>query len=282
MSSAPVTTLSSTQNKAGSCWRRAAIALACVATALSAGAAEPGAEVMLFGVFHFANPGQDAVRAEQIDVGTPTSQAYLDDLAQRLCAFKPTVILLEYRPSEDAHYQKQFAAYRAGQFTLTSNENHQIGFRVAKRCGVERIHGFDEGQVPWKAGPLFEYMKRSDPAMQAMFEGLMARLSKEETEAHRRLPLRELLLRSNDPARDRANKDLYLLSNAAGAGAGFEGADAAASWWHRNFRMYANIQHHARPGERVLVVAGQGHTAILRDLLAIDQRLKAQDIRGFL
>ena len=34
------------------------------------------AEVMLFGVFHFANPGHDVVKTEQINVMTEENQAY--------------------------------------------------------------------------------------------------------------------------------------------------------------------------------------------------------------
>ncbi|MDZ7684441.1 MAG: DUF5694 domain-containing protein [Gammaproteobacteria bacterium] len=41
---------------------------------------------------------------------------------------------------------------------------------------------------------------------------------------------------------------------------------ATASWWHPgDFRMYALVQRAARPGERVFVLAGSGHIAILRD-----------------
>ena len=39
------------------------------------------------------------------------------------------------------------------------------------------------------------------------------------------------------------------------------GADASASWWQRNFRMYALIQQHAQPGARDIAIGGQGHTA---------------------
>ena len=59
-------------------------------------------------------------------------------------------------------------------------------------------------------------------------------------------------------------------------------ADATARWWHRNFRMYANVQRYATTGERILVVAGQGHTAILRDLLEIDGRISARDVHPYL
>lgn len=38
----------------------------------------------------------------------------------------------------------------------------------------------------------------------------------------------------------------------------------------------------AAPRHRVLVVAGQGHTAILKDLLAIDGEREAVDVRPHL
>ena len=47
-------------------------------------------------------------------------------------------------------------------------------------------------------------------------------------------------------------------------------------------RMYANIRKHARAGERVLVLGGQGHVAILRDLLELDADRQAVDIREYL
>jgi hypothetical protein len=46
--------------------------------------------------------------------------------------------------------------------------------------------------------------------------------------------------------------------------------------------MYANLQKLAGPGERVVAIAGQGHTAILKQLLAIDQRLQAVAADDFL
>jgi hypothetical protein len=75
--------------------------------------------------------------------------------------------------------------------------------------------------------------------------------------------------------------DLYIATNAIGAGDGYSGADSSASWWHRNFRMYANIQKLATPGERIIVIGGAGHTAILKQLLEIDQRLIGVDVHPF-
>ena len=241
------------------------------------------AEVLLFGVFHFANPGRDVVRVDQVDVSTAANQLYLDGLAQRLCEFRPTTILLELDRARESDIRNQLDSYNAGESELPgTNEIYQIGFRVAKACGVEKIYGFDESEIGWDAEPLFEYLEKSAPDLLAAFNAEIARLQAAEAAAHRERSLRELLVRANDPEQDRLNKDFYLFTNAAGAGLGFEGADAAARWWHRNFRMYANIQRYATAGERVLVVAGQGHTAILRDLLGIDRRIRGRDIHAYL
>ena len=241
------------------------------------------AEVLLFGVFHFANPGRDVVRVDQVDVSTAANQLYLDGLAQRLCEFRPTTILLELDRARESDIRNQLDSYNAGESELPgTNEIYQIGFRVAKACGVEKIYGFDESEIGWDAEPLFEYLEKSAPDLLAAFNAEIARLQAAEAAAHRERSLRELLVRANDPEQDRLNKDFYLFTSAAGAGLGFEGADAAARWWHRNFRMYANIQRYATAGERVLVVAGQGHTAILRDLLGIDRRIRGRDIHAYL
>jgi hypothetical protein len=245
-------------------------------------AQEPPAEVLLFGVFHFHNPGRDVVRVDQTDVSASDSQAYLQAMTERLCDFRPTVILLEFNRSNEPDIQRDLAAYRRRAFELGVNEIHQIGFRVAEKCDVDEVHGFDENEVGWDAEPLFEYLEESEPDLLEAFNADLAQLQAAEESAHRTLNLRELLIRANQPEQDRANKDLYLVTNAAGAGATFEGADAAARWWRRNFRMYANIQRYATLGERVLVVAGSGHAAILRDLLAIDRRIVGRDIRDFL
>ncbi len=170
----------------------------------------------------------------------------------------------------------------ARHFELPGNETYQIGFRVAERAGLSRVTCFDESAVGSDAQPMFDYMDMHEPeakkALEAEFQSIGATMDKEQAT----LPLAELLRLTNDPARDALNKSMYLRTNAVDAGGGFVGADAAASWWRRNFRMYANIQKVAAPGRRVIALVGQGHTAILKDLLAVDDRRSAEDVRAYL
>ncbi len=234
--------------------------------------AAPPARVMLIGLFHFDNPGLDAVKYKPLDVMKPTEQAYLQALTERIKGFKPTKVLLEYSRDSDALINRRYADYLAGKYELKVNEIYQLGFRIAKAAGLSRVHGFDERDPPGDDA-LWLYLPKEEPEIMKMLEGLIASMSTRMENEHRTLSLRDILVKSNSAEEDRANKDFYIMLNAVGADKGkFIGADASAQWWQRNFRMYANVQMHAQAGERVVVVAGSGHTAILRDLLRIDTR----------
>jgi Family of unknown function (DUF5694) len=260
-----------------------ATCLLCLA-ATSADASTPPApaKVMLVGTFHFANPGRDMVKSGVIDVTTKANQAYLDGLATRLAAFQPTDVLVECSPTDQGEYDAKFKDYVAGNFALPANENYQLGFRVAKAAGIAGVTCFDEDTIGWEAEPMFAYIEKNEPATRQALEAIYATLSADADREQSTLSLPQLLRLHNDPARDAFNKGLYLRTNDVDAGGGFAGADASASWWHRNFRMYANIQKAAAPGHRVIAVAGQGHTAILKDLLADDSQRQGEDVVGYL
>lgn len=240
------------------------------------------AKIMLMGVFHFGNPMQDLVKTDQINVMTPENQQYLEQLTDRMSQFVPTVVMLEFDPVNGKAIQEEYDQYLKDSFSLPSNEIYQIGFRVAKKSKLTTLHSFDEQTIEWNAQPLFDYMEAHDPETKSKFEALIEQIAKETEQAHATISLSELLVDANHEQKDSLNKYLYLFTNSMGAGQKFEGADAAASWWHRNFRMYANIQKIAAPGERVLVIGGQGHTAILKDLLKIDLDRESVDIIQYL
>ena len=236
-------------------------------------AAQP-AQVMLFGTFHFKDAGLDTVKVKDIDIFTGENQAYLEALTQRLQGFKPTRVLLEYNPDNDEAINERYREYLAGNYELGANEIYQLGFRIAKLAGHERVYSFDNREVGWEAEAMFEYAKKHDSPEMTTFNQIIETFTAESEQARATMSLKQLLQRQNDPENERMNMDLYLATNAIGAGDGYSGAISSASWWERNFYMYANIQKLAEPGERIIAIGGTGHMAILKQLLAIDRRLE--------
>jgi len=236
-------------------------------------------QAMMIGMFHFSNPGKDVVKVDKvIDVLSEESQAYLKGLSGRVTTeFNPTVVLLEYNPKNDAIIQQRYQDYLAGTYELGVNEVYQLGFRVAKQSGA-RIASFDERSVNWEAGPLFEALANGYPEINVKNKQWLADTTAEKAYDNANLSLQEMLQKLNRRETDLANIDSYLFTNVVGAGEGFEGAMASSSWWKRNFFMYAKIQAHSAPGERIFVIGGQGHTAILKQLLEADNHLKGVDV----
>src|ERR1044071_870934 len=109
-------------------------ALIAALVTLSAAPETPRAEVLVLGVYHMANPGRDIFNTKADDVLTPKRQAEIAQLIEALKKFKPTKVAIEADVySERA--PKQYADFLAGNYTLTRNENDQIGYRLAKELG---------------------------------------------------------------------------------------------------------------------------------------------------
>ena len=239
------------------------------------------AQIMLMGTFHFKDPGLDTVKHKDINIFKEESQQYLQEFTQRLAEFKPTRVLLEYSPESEAIVNQRYTDYLAGNYELGANEIYQLGFRIAKFAGLDGVQSFDNRGVEWQAEAMHEYAKQHNSPAMVTFNEIIERYTREDEKARAELDLRGLLIRSNSPENYLLNLNLYLATNVIGAGDGYSGADSSASWWHRNFRMYANIQKQASPGERIIVIGGSGHMAILKQLLEIDQGLAGVDVHKF-
>jgi len=79
------------------------------------------------------------------------------------------------------------------------------------------------------------------------------------------------------------NKNAYLeYINKMGAEDNYIGSEVVAKWWERNFKIMRNIDTIVEPGDRVFVLFGQGHTAILKDLYKHRSDMKYDDILEYL
>ena len=68
----------------------------------------------------------------------------------------------------------------------------------------------------------------------------------------------------NDPAFVGRSNGFYRTTLRIGAGAEQPGADLLTVWYRRNFLICANIIQRSRPGDRIVVLYGAGHSFLLR------------------
>jgi Family of unknown function (DUF5694) len=230
------------------------------------GAQPEKARVMILGTYHFHNPGADRAQFTVADPLSEPKQREIAEVVGQLERFRPTKIAIEWPPSRADSTNAQYARYRAGQFTLGSNEVHQLGFRLASRLGHERLYLVDYS----KGLPIDSMMKYAgvrDPEGAARFNAVIAEVEGMMSRMQREMTVGQILRYMNEPAMlDRALQ-VYVDMTTIGAGDGYIGARVAADWYDRNIHMFANLARATRPGDRVLLIVGQGHAPIIRHLV---------------
>jgi len=260
----------------------AMIALAAVTATASAQTPprpEPVAEVLILGTYHFANPGRDAYNARADNMLSERRQAEIAELLDGLAAFEPTMVAVE--AGRDSTVNDRYAAWRAGEAELTVNERQQIGFRMAGRMGLDRVAPVDADHRFMAYEDLaLAYQELAagedgkDPHLTEIETGMNAlgRGFTGETEARQAAhSVGEVLAWMNTDAALDANEDFYLAYQIRrwGPDGSAAGAHTVGNWYTRNILILQNLLYELedREGERVLLVIGQGHAAILRHLV---------------
>lgn len=242
----------------------------------SVGAAEPPkAEVMIVGVAHLI-ARRDIHNSVFTD--SPLSarrQAQIADIVARLARFHPTKVLIE-APFGDRKYAYQYRGYLAGRFTLGADEIYQYGFKLAARSGNGSIYPIDT----W--GPsIYDDSSPSGERIDAYLKTHFNSVKDPETDAdiardhylqRHGTYLDELRYLNTDSA-IRANASWYSVFDGMGREADDAGSAYVAQWYSRNCYIFSNILSVIRPGDRVVVLMGQGHKYLLREFVRLNPNL---------
>jgi hypothetical protein len=242
----------------------------CLLAALAAPAA-PAApvvqpvEVLVLGTYHFANPGLDVANVKVDDVLAPKRQVQVQAVVAGLTAFRPTRVVVEARADKlPGAALPRYRAYLAGQGTDDRNEVVQIGYRLAREAGLADVQGIDvDGSFPFEAVQDWAQAHGQAPAFQSGLDAINVRVK--QIEAQQRdggvsLALREL----NRPDVIAADHSWYMNTLRYGQGAEQPGAALVGSWYARNIAICARLVQLTKPGERVVVLYGSGHSFLLR------------------
>lgn len=236
--------------------------------ALRAAAAPDGkaAEVLLLGTFHFANPGLDFAKGDVPDVLTEERQREIAAVVERLKQFKPNKIVVEWPADREGELNQRYAAYREGEHQSERSETYQIGFRLAKLQGLPAVHAIDvKGDMD--IGAVMAYAQKHDPAFIGTFQSAMQEVIGPMMKMQKEAPIGDTLRKMNDPAFVERGNALYLQMARVGDVANPVGAEQVGIWYARNIKIFANLARLAKPGDRIIVIYGQGHLPLLQSLI---------------
>lgn len=216
--------------------------------------------VMVLALFHMSNPGHDLHNQQVDDVLTPQRQAELAKVSEQLARFAPTRIAVEWPENVVV---ERYAKYREGTLPPSRNEVVQLGFRLAKASGAA-IEGIDvDGDFPF-----------DKVAAWAAANGRKAELDAKEAEVDQEVAAQSQALRDggvagelrllNTPERIARDQSGYRSLLTYGAGETQPGADLLTAWYKRNFLICAKLAQSVKPGDKVIVMYGAGHAALLR------------------
>lgn len=238
-------------------------------------------QVMVVGAYHMDNPGMDQFNRQAEDVRSPRRQRELEDLVERLAAWRPTKVVLEYTPAADSAFNARYQAYLSGAHELSRDEREQVGFRLARRMGHARVFGAD-----WKKDMDIDRVLAAAPGSgrAAQLQRAFGRVQAAMAEWQRLQPSRsitDIFIADNGPAADRMHGD-YLVLAAVNSDTGYVGADVVAGWYERNLKIFANVARVASPGDRVIVFFGSSHRPPLRDYFAASPDFRCVEPLPFL
>lgn len=230
-------------------------------------------KVLVVGTFHFNFPGLDEVKTaneNKIDVLKEPKKSELEELVAYIKKFNPTKIAIEARPSWNS--MQKFEEYKQGQHRNNRDERYQLGMRIAADLGLDSVYGIDATDLRsdlYQKDSVYlrELLENIDWKVEDPFWDYAETYFEYRDKKMKDVHLLDFIKAMNTREGHNFNFGLYLTGSIA-TGDG-QGADHLSIWWYnRNVRIFSkHINITKSSDERILVIFGNGHAAILRQLL---------------
>lgn len=247
-------------------------------------------EVLLLGTYHLEP-------SESFDSLAPDRQRELRRLVDRLGEWNPDGVAVEWAAKEQDKLDERYAEYRSGdraygddsasgsesddameEDSLKETEIVQIGFRLADDRNHDRVHAVDypmymnahldeelEQEVE-----LDEFEEMEEKARSELDVPVPGMPDDERRDHLDESTVTEFLRWYNREENLRVNDRGQFAVGLAGSDERYFGAQLLTGWYERNLRIVDNLWRAAEDHDldRILLVMGQGHSHILRGMLA--------------
>ncbi len=246
-------------------------------------------EVMVLGTYHMGNPGQDLHNARIDPVTTPEKQAELEAVAEALARFQPTAVAIERVARDQSDMlDHRYPAFTPADLLTSPDERVQVGYRLAHRLGLQRVYAIDEqdrdGQpsyFPFEDVQSWAEANGRSPALAAM-HGQVATMIGEMETRQRRDTVGSVLRWINTPESAASGQTFYTALLAFGAGDAQPGAVLNGRWYTRNALIFARLMQAAKPGDRIVIVYGAGHSYWLRQFVQTTPGFRLVEVNDYL
>lgn len=246
-------------------------------------------QVMALGTFHFKDAGLDGYKPKfPVNILSEKRQQEVEELVDRLAAFKPTKIAIEWKKEKDQPFvDSLYGEYLAGRYKLGQNEIYQVCFRLAKKLGHKKLYCVDTN-ARWFEGVPDEDAFAQKHGLQKYADTTYSVLYKKLYEMDDSLKtvqtLREHLLYANSPERLQIGHGHYLIGSFKYAAEGeYPGADNTTGWYNRNLRILANVLQLAESeDERIFLLIGAGHLPIIKHAASSTPEIKYVEVSEYL
>lgn len=171
---------------------------------------------------------------------------------------------------------------------MQRSETFQIGFRLAKDLGHQRVYCIDAKPF---VKTLYEvdsilanrYSKVNDKVLDKLNSAYESFYDYDDS-LQREMKLKDYLLLINSDAYLRYDNGQYLTWTRTGTNLEPVGADGFISkWFNRNARIFSNLQRiSSDKEERILVIVGGSHVPTLKFLLESSQEFKLRRLDEFM
>ncbi len=229
------------------------------------GATSAPIEVMVLATYHMSNPGHDAVNMQVDDVLQPKRQQELEAIAKQLESFRPTKIAVEAKSSAPTYIWK--ATLDPADLKTKRDETFQLGERLALRGGLDKVYGVDnDGDFNFEPVKAMDDRQTGGVRTRRMMAGIQA-FVEEADRRQQTMTIGQSLAWMNTPEAIRRNSSVYMESLSIADGDNQPAAKLDADWYERNLRIWGKVLQIAKPGDRILLIYGQGHAYWLRTLV---------------
>ncbi len=225
--------------------------------------------VMTIGTFHFSYPNLDLVQTrpeDQISVLDEPFQSEIVAISRAILEFQPTIIAIELAPNRQARIDSLYQLYLADDFPLPTGEEYQLGFRIGRMAGVDKIWCIDDWGRPYdNIREIFrdeERGARLGDHMRQVMQDLGLSLTAPQVTGI----IDELMLRNQpDRVRDCLAGYLYGTFTYEEEPGDFTGVDLESGrWFNRNLRIFRNVQRiPSGPDDRIMLIVGADHLNLL-------------------